>query len=59
MWPPSCSVWCLRRELAWRTANGKKELEKVMLEDFMQGEYDVLVATTLIENGLDIPRANT
>ena len=26
---------------------------------FMQGEYDVLVATSLIENGLDIPRANT
>ena len=26
---------------------------------FMHGEYDVLVATSLIENGLDIPRANT
>jgi len=26
---------------------------------FMQGEYEVLVATALIENGLDIPRANT
>jgi transcription-repair coupling factor (superfamily II helicase) len=36
----------------------EKELEKVMLK-FMQGEYDVLVATALIENGLDIPRANT
>ena len=37
---------------------GEKDLERVMLK-FMQGEYDVLVATTLIENGLDIPRANT
>jgi len=37
---------------------GEKDLEKVMLK-FMQGEYDVLVATALIENGLDIPRANT
>jgi transcription-repair coupling factor (superfamily II helicase) len=37
---------------------GEKELERVMLK-FMQGEYDVLVATALIENGLDIPRANT
>ena len=37
---------------------GEKELEKVMLK-FMQGEYDVLAATALIENGLDIPRANT
>ncbi len=37
---------------------GEKELEKVMLK-FMQNEYEVLVATALIENGLDIPRANT
>jgi len=37
---------------------GEKELERVMLK-FMQGEYDVLVSTALIENGLDIPRANT
>jgi transcription-repair coupling factor (superfamily II helicase) len=37
---------------------GEKDLERVMLK-FMRGEYDVLVATTLIENGLDIPRANT
>jgi transcription-repair coupling factor (superfamily II helicase) len=36
----------------------ERELEKVMLK-FMQGEYAVLVATSLIENGLDIPRANT
>lgn len=37
---------------------GEKELEKVMLK-FIRGEYEVLVATALIENGLDIPRANT
>jgi transcription-repair coupling factor (superfamily II helicase) len=37
---------------------GEKELEQVMLK-FMRAEYDVLVATSLIENGLDIPRANT
>src|SRR5277367_2249054 len=34
------------------------ELERVMLA-FMHGEYDVLVATTIIENVLDIPLANT
>ena len=34
------------------------ELEKVMLR-FVRAEYDVLVSTVLIENGLDIPRANT
>jgi transcription-repair coupling factor (superfamily II helicase) len=37
---------------------GEKDLERAMLK-FMRGEYDVLVATSLIENGLDIPRANT
>ena len=34
------------------------ELERTMLA-FMDGEYDVLCATSIIENGLDIPRANT
>ncbi len=37
---------------------GETELEKVMLA-FMHHEFDVLVATTIIENGLDIPLANT
>src|ERR1700678_34085 len=37
---------------------GETELERVMLA-FMNHEYDVLVATTIIENGLDIPLANT
>ena len=34
------------------------ELERVMLA-FINGHYDVLVATTIIESGLDIPNANT
>jgi transcription-repair coupling factor (superfamily II helicase) len=34
------------------------ELEKVMLS-FMRHEHDILVATTIIENGLDIPLCNT
>src|SRR6185503_18062925 len=34
------------------------ELEKVMV-DFVDGRYDVLCCTTIIESGLDIPRANT
>ncbi|HEX3031832.1 MAG TPA: transcription-repair coupling factor, partial [Bacillota bacterium] len=33
-------------------------LERVML-DFMEGEYDILVCTTIIETGLDIPNVNT
>ena len=42
-------------------AHGQMEgskLEKVMV-DFIEGEYDVLVATTIIESGLDIPNVNT
>jgi transcription-repair coupling factor (superfamily II helicase) len=34
------------------------QLERVMM-DFSAGEYDVLLSTTIIENGLDIPNANT
>ncbi|MCB9557249.1 MAG: transcription-repair coupling factor [Deltaproteobacteria bacterium] len=42
-------------------AHGQMEsrrLERVMLS-FVQGEFDLLVCTTIIESGLDIPRANT
>ena len=35
-----------------------KELENKML-DFIRGDYDMLLCTTIIENGLDIPNANT
>ncbi len=35
-----------------------KKLEKLMLA-FMNGEFDVLVSTTIIESGLDVPNANT
>ena len=34
------------------------KLEKVMVK-FIEGEYDVLVSTNIIESGLDIPNANT
>ena len=35
-----------------------KKLEELMLA-FMNGDFDVLVATTIIESGLDVPNANT
>lgn len=35
-----------------------KKLEKLMLA-FMGGEFDVLVSTTIVESGLDVPNANT
>ena len=36
----------------------EKALEKVIV-DFANHEYDILLATTIIENGIDIPNANT
>lgn len=35
-----------------------KELERRIL-DFMEGKYDVLVSTTIVESGVDVPNANT
>ena len=43
------------------TGHGKmseKQLENVIL-DFTNGEYNVLVSTTIIESGMDIPNVNT
>ncbi len=37
---------------------GEHELERIMM-DFINAEYEVLVSTTIIESGLDIPKANT
>jgi len=37
---------------------GESELESIMF-DFLEGEYDVLVSTTIIETGVDIPNVNT
>lgn len=42
-------------------AHGKmtgKEIEEIML-DFIKGEINVLVCTTILESGIDIPNANT
>src|SRR5690606_23029592 len=35
-----------------------KQLEQNVL-DFMEGKYDVLVSTTIVESGVDVPNANT
>jgi transcription-repair coupling factor (superfamily II helicase) len=37
---------------------GEEELERAML-GFVDRKYDILLATTIVENGLDIPNANT
>ena len=59
------SIAALVRKLVPRARTGvahgqmkERELERVMLR-FVRYELDVLVSTTIIENGLDIPRCNT
>jgi len=55
------SLRALVPEARFRVGHGQlpeHELERAMLA-FVEHEADVLVATTIIENGLDIPRANT
>jgi len=54
----------VRREVPdARVAIGHGQMDPVALEeivmDFVNYEYDVLIATTIIENGIDIPNANT
>ena len=55
----ACASWCPRRRSASATGRCRRaQLEKVMV-DFVDRRHDVLVCTTIIESGLDIPRANT
>ncbi|HHV03902.1 MAG: transcription-repair coupling factor [Bacteroidales bacterium] len=51
----------IRPGLRIATGHGQippKTMEKVLL-DFICGDYDLLLATSIIENGIDIPNANT
>ena len=49
---PEASIAVAHGQMAPRT------LEKVMAE-FSRGEYDILISTSIIENGIDMPRVNT
>ncbi|MBP2650773.1 MAG: mfd [Firmicutes bacterium] len=51
----------LMPELRLRVAHGQmpEELLEQAMVDFYEGHYDVLVCTSIIENGLDVPNANT
>ena len=49
---PECKVGIIHGKMT------EKELETEMI-NFMQKEYDVLVCTTIIETGIDIPNVNT
>jgi len=56
-----CSNWQIKQKIKFGIAHGRlreRELVKVM-ENFQNKKIDVLVATTIIENGLDLPNVNT
>lgn len=46
-----------------KTCTGHGQMDPATLEktvlDFMMGDYDVMISTTIVENGIDIPNANT
>ena len=48
-------------EVTIKYAHGKMNKEQMqnIMYEFTMGEFDVLVSTTIIENGIDIPNANT
>ena len=54
-------VRALVPELKLGVVHGRMNAESAekVIEDFAEGRTDVLIATTIIENGIDIPRANT
>ena len=52
MWVPELRVGVAHGQMP------ERQLESVMM-DFLRGDFDVLVSTTIIESGLDIPQANT
>jgi len=56
-----CLTWNVKHELKLGIAHGRlkeKELVRVM-SDFQNKKINVLIATTIIENGLDLPNVNT
>jgi transcription-repair coupling factor (superfamily II helicase) len=60
---PAVGSWVLRLVPELRLASIHGRMEKHLVEDrmlrFVRGEVDLLLATTIIESGLDIPNANT
>jgi transcription-repair coupling factor (superfamily II helicase) len=57
---PNARIAVAHGQMAKSAKDGDKpsNLEQTML-DFVEGRYDILVATAIVESGLDIPRANT
>ena len=56
---PDCRASCPKRGSASSTARWASTNWKTAMLAFVAGRTDILVATTIIESGLDIPNANT
>ena len=57
----AASVKAVLPDIRLSVAHGQMDEEKLenVIESFTQGESDVLISTTIIENGIDMPNANT
>ena len=58
-WPTTCVIWRRKPALALPTGRCRKNQLADVMHQFTAGEVDVLVSTSIIESGLDIPNANT
>ena len=54
-----CASWCPRRASPSPTARWTKARSSRSCVDFWEGRFDVLVCTTIIESGIDMPTVNT
>jgi transcription-repair coupling factor (superfamily II helicase) len=54
-----CASWCRRRGSRSRTARWARTRWRRIMVGFWEKEFDVLVCTTIVESGIDIPNANT
>ena len=54
-----CSGWCRRRASSSATARWTRTRSSARCSTSSRRKFDVLLATTIVENGLDIPNANT
>ena len=57
--PPSCASWCPRRGSPSPTARWTRARSRRSCSTSGRASYDVLVCTTIIESGIDMPTVNT
>ena len=58
-WPPTCASSCPRPASPWPTARWTRAASSRWCSTSGRAQYDVLVCTTIIESGIDMPTVNT